>query len=204
MIAALLLATLTPFVNHGATPERAALNVVYPSRSGVTVERVNVAGPYATVLLKGGMMEGSPADSAILLERFSFGWQPLEILNFVCRLKVHGLGSRTYALLMHGMPVPKDDRPCSGEWADAGPRSAVEAVRLQMRGPLVPSVFVAGDFALGQWYGAGGGQDLFRFANGTWKLVDGGGGAMGTSNMIEHGVPKSDWCALHVYGVKCP
>jgi hypothetical protein len=44
-------------------------------------------------------------------------------------------------------------------------------VRRLMRGPLVPAVVVSGSWAIGEWYGAGGGETLFRRRDGRWTRI---------------------------------
>ena len=209
VILLILLALATPTPWYGATPEAAALRVVYShSSKPPTIQRVNVVGRYATVLIDGAMMEASPVKVPILVEQFSFGWQALESLNFRCRLESRDLGSHVDALLMRGMPKPEDDRPCtksvyaSSGVKDAGPAPQVEAIRRTM-GPLVPSVVVSGNWALGRWYGAGGGEDLFRLRDDQWVLVADGGGMLGVEEMQRYGVPQVDWCRFGIYGAKC-
>lgn len=126
------------------------------------------------------------------------------MLNFRCRLESHSLGISVDALLMNGMPRPTDDRPCRGYFKDAGPQSDVESVRRAMRGPLVPYVVVSGDWAMGEWYGAGGGESLYRKRDGRWVLVVSGGGAMGVDYMRRYGVPQSAWCKFGIFDAKCP
>ena len=189
-----------------ATPQQAALRTVgfgFGLEPPPVVVRVNIAGRYAAVLTRGGIMEGSKVTDPILLEHFSFGWQPLEMLNFRCRLDGHHLGFATNARLMRGMPRPIDDRPCKWTSQDAGPPADVEAVRRLMRGPLVPFVSVSHGWAMGQWYGGGGGQTLFQLRHGTWTFVAGGGGAMGTEEMRKYGVPQTSWCALGIDSAVC-
>ena len=190
---------------HAASPERAALSVMYSnSKTAPIVRRVNIVGPYAAVLTSGGLMESSPVREAILVERFSFGWQALEILNASCRLRDHALGKQTEHRLMLGMPIPSDNglRMCSGR-KDAGPPDDIEKVRRLVDGPLVPSVIVSDGWAVAEWYGAGGGMSLWSKHNGEWRLVQGGGGAMGVSEMRRYGVPESDWCKFGIAGAKC-
>jgi hypothetical protein len=189
---------------YAATPQSAAIGAMYvdPRRPPV-VERVNVAGSYAAVLTSGGRIEGELVTAPILVEHFSFGWQPLDLLNLRCRLESHGLGRNTDDALMSRMPKPQDDRPCRGYLKDAGPRQAVESVRRMMDGPLVPYVVVSGDWAMGEWYGAGGGQSLYRKRDSRWYLVESGGGAMGVDYMRKYGVPRSDWCEFGIGDAKC-
>src|ERR1035437_5111182 len=200
---AIVLASQNP--SYAATPQKAALGALYPVRPTVVV-RTNVAGRYATVLIRGAMLEGAPIDAAILVERFSFGWQPIEVVNFVCRLRTHGLSLRDQQRLMLGMPSPLPPPPgrvCSDDPTDAGPVPQVEAVRRLMQGPLTPAVTVAGGYALGHWYGAGGGQSLFQLGAGTWRRPTGGGGAAGGGAMRRYHVPQSVWCTFRIYGAPC-
>lgn len=59
------------FVSYAATPEEAAKLAVYPAKgSHLQIERSNVTGLYASVLMRNAMMEGSldsRADSAAAL-----------------------------------------------------------------------------------------------------------------------------------------
>ncbi len=191
--------------NFASTPQQAALNALYqPKGHAAVVERINIVGRFAAVLPHGGLMEGSAVTDAILVERFSFGWQALDVLYFWYRLDSHGISSRDKAKLLLGMPKPENSLPPRGVWSDSGPTPDVEAIRRKMRGPLVPYVVVSGAYALGEWYGGGGGQTLFKKGNGDWRRVAGGGGAMGTSEMREHGVPQSAWCAFGIYDAPCP
>jgi hypothetical protein len=204
-VANLALIALTTMVHYASTPAQAAIHVLYPAKGrSVVVQRMNIVGRYATVVSRGGLMEGELITEPILVEHFSFGWQALEILNFRCRLDGHAISEHDKALLMRGMPKPEDDRPCKGVTKDAGPTVDVEAVRRQMRGPLVPHVVVSGNFALGEWYGGGGGESLFKKLGAAWHRIAGGGGAMGTADIKKYGVPSSAWCAFGIYDAKCP
>jgi hypothetical protein len=148
--------------------------------------------------------QGSVDKAPLLLEHFSFGWQPLESLDFRCRLDVHDISAHDKDVLMRGMPESKDDRPCEVDGVrDRGPTAKVEALRRTMRGPLVPSVVVLGTFALGEWYGAGGGQKLFEWKMGRWHMLAGGGGALSSAQMRGFGVPKADWCRFGILDATC-
>lgn len=203
----MLLQTLVLLGAHAyaESPERAALSAIYSnSKTAPVVRRVNIVGPYATVLTSGGLMESSPVHEAILVERFSFGWQALDILNVSCRLHDHALGARIESMLMRGMPRPSSNnfRMCTG-LRDAGPTADVEKLRPLVDGPLVPYVIVSNGWAIAQWYGAGGGMSLWQKRAGRWLLVEGGGGAMGVSEMRRYGVPETDWCKFGIAGIKC-
>jgi hypothetical protein len=200
LIAAIMLHT------YASTPQSAAIGAmsVDPKHPPV-VERANVVGAYAAVLAKGGKMEGDPVTFPILVERFSFGWQPVDALNFYCNLEAHHLGQSTDDALMRGMPRPKDDRPCKGTLlTDAGPSDDVDAVRRMMHGPVIPYVVVSDNWAVGEWYGGGGGESLFQKNAGHWHLVESESGAMGVNYMVKHGVPRSDWCKFGIYDAVCP
>ena len=175
------------------------------AKNPAVVKRINAVGTFATVLTAGGRIEGQPATEAILVERFSFGWQALVLLNSQCELAALRLGRSAEDALMLGMPKPEDDRPCKGPefLRDAGPRDDVEAVRQLMRGPFIPYVIVSGDWAMGEWYGAGGGESLFQKRYGHWHLLESGGGAMGVDYMRKYGVPQSDWCKFGIFDAKC-
>jgi hypothetical protein len=203
--AGIAIALALPHPSYAATPQQAALDAVYASRSAVVV-RTNVVGRFATVLLRGAKLEGAPVDEPILLERFSFGWQPLDIVNFPCRLLTHAIPPRDTQRLMLGMPRLRTQPPgrvCNEDDNDVGPAPQTEAVRRLMQGPLTPTVVVAGDYALGQWYGAGGGQSLFVLRAGSWHRLTGGGGALGVSEMRRYHVPQSAWCTFRIYNAAC-
>ncbi len=175
-----------------ATAQAAALFALEP-RVAPTVIRVNVAGRYATVLISGGKMEGSFVDAPILVEHFSFGWQALTLVNDGCDLPQGGPSSQT-AILLRGMPRLPTYRGACLRLYDFGPIADVEAIRERLRGPLVPYVVVQGAFALGDWYGAGGGQNLYHRENGNWTRIAGGGGAMNVSELRRLGVPLRTAC----------
>ncbi len=203
-LAAIVLAAATAPRAYAVTPMQAARQALFvPKNQHVSVVRTNVSGRYAVVLLRRATMEGSPIQAPFLIERFAFGWQPLVLLNFQCGLDVYGLSAATTAALMRGMPQPKNDRPCSSVFNDAGPAADVTAVRALMRGPFVPSVAVSHDYALGNWYGAGGGETLYAKRGGRWRRIAGDGGAMGVEEMKKYGVPRTAWCALDIYNAKC-
>jgi hypothetical protein len=202
----MLLAFLAAITMHAyaATPERAVIQILAPAaKNAPIVRRVNRAGRYAMVLTSGGKMEGSRVTEPILVERFSFGWQPLTILTDRCFLDAYKFSGAVAAKLLRGMTQPAGNRRCRGALSDSGPPQEVDAVRKLMAGPLVPYVIVSRDWAIGEWYGAGGGQDLFHRKNGAWRFVAGGGGEIGVEEVRSYGVPQADWCALGIHDAKC-
>ena len=202
MIASLVAGLLAVGSNFSTTPAEAALRTLYPPRAAKAV-RMNVAGRFAVVLTRGGMMEGEPMVVPLLVERFPDGWQALESLDFACRMERHGIPANDAATLLAGMPKPKDDRVCGVTFGDSGPSAAVDTVRGLMREPLIPHVVVVGDYAQGGWYGAGGGETLYHKVAGRWHVIAGDGGAMSSQEAEAAGVPAGVACALHVAGTKC-
>ncbi len=198
----MLAAVLAPV--HATTAQEAALRTVaFGTKKPPIVRRTNRDGRYAVVLTGGGLMESAPVTAPILVERFSFGWQAIDLVSSQCQLEAYGVSPDATAILLRGMPVSRNQLDCKPA-RDSGPPAEVEAVRSLMRGPLVPYVAVSGDWALGEWYGAGGGQSLYHRTSGGWKLVTSGGGALGTDGVRAYGVPSSHWCALHIYNATCP
>lgn len=137
--------------NFQLSPEEQAVRILdYGAKQPPTVIRVNTVGRYAAVLTRGGTMEGSADNVPILFERFSFGWQALESLDFRCRLDVHIMNARDRATLMRGMPAMQTESACGDSHDlthDVGPPAYIEAVRQQIDGPLVPAVAVSGNWA---------------------------------------------------------
>jgi hypothetical protein len=201
-------ARVEPVLSIAPTPQKIALQIEHAAPGlHVTIQRVNVAGRFATVVTRNGLMEDSEV-SAILVEHFSFGWQALESDDFRCRFAVSSISADDRAKLMREVPIPEHiphGRCDPNAESDSGPPGDVEAVRSQMgTGPLVPSVSVAGPFAVADWYGAGGGMDIFEKQRGTWRFIGGGGGAYGTTDMPRYGIPARYWCPLRLYDAKCP
>ena len=144
-----LLALVGVSPSYAPTALRAAIGAMYSNpKKPVVVVRVNVVGSYATVLTNGGRIEGGLVASPILVEHFTFGWQPLALWKSRCDLEEPVLRKSVEEQLMRGMPALRDDRPCHTSFLkDAGPRSEVEAVRKLIPGPLVPYVVVYSSWA---------------------------------------------------------
>jgi hypothetical protein len=159
IVVALAVALSPMSESYASTPQAAGLRAVgYPATTP-HVLKTNVVGKFATMTFRGATMEGTPVRAALLVERFSFGWQALEVLNFSCRLSVHGDAYALRARLMDGMPPFESSQPaCEGELPDAGSAADIEAIRKAAREPLVPSVIVSGAYAAEVWYGGGGGD----------------------------------------------
>lgn len=146
-------------------------------------------------------MEGSRVVMPILFEHFTFGWQALDLIQSRSELCSRELGADVQARLMRGMPALPSG--ACNDRIDTGAPAQIEDVRKIMRGPFVPYVIVAGNWAVGEWYGGGGGESLYQRRNGTWELVTSGGGAMGVEQMRHYGVPRTDWCSFGIYDAGC-
>ncbi len=59
------------------------------------------------------------------------------------------------------------------------------------RHSMTPSVHVVDGYALGAWYGAGGGETIFAKRNDVWKQIAGGGGAYSPDDLTKLGVPAA-------------
>ena len=139
----------------------------------------------------------------MLLQHFSFGWQALDLLSDTCDLSAHHLGALRESRLMLEMPKLAVNQGACHSYGDAGPASDVASVRAKMHGPFVPYVTVSGEWALGEWYGAGGGQNLFKKTRGAWTFVKGWGGATDAMDLRKRfGVPVATGCKL-VRGFRC-
>jgi hypothetical protein len=190
------------------TPQAAALAPLRPQPGKtVTVQRVNLAGPYAAVLTSGVQWDDPVSvPPPVLVEHFSFGWQAVDFLESTCILEQHRLGAKIDAALNHGMSIPASRGKCTGVQTDTGPRSDVEAVRQLISGTnTVPYVRVAGDWAFLQWYhGPAAGTNLYHKVASGWTFVAGGGGAIDPATLHKLGVPQPDICAFGINDPKCP
>lgn len=130
-----------PHTAYAATPAAAARAIACRSEAPRAVlVRIDTSGRFASVLLSGGIIEGSPLDKPLLIERFSFGWQPLAALETMCDLQQYRLGAARDAALTRGMPpIPVTRGKCPALF-DRGPNRDMQAIRKVMRGPLVPWV----------------------------------------------------------------
>ena len=164
-----------------------------------TVDRINVSGDFALARVSGVSIESLPLRSPILLKRFSFGWQVLAAISATCELTQLGVPDPAIALLARGMSLPEDTQDChgSGFVPDMGRISDVESVR-QLMGMAVfhPYVVVVGDYAVAEWYGAGGGETFFKRSGKRWARFAGGGGAYSAQDLISIGMPRATACKM--------
>ncbi|MDQ2993283.1 MAG: hypothetical protein M3R30_10780 [Candidatus Eremiobacteraeota bacterium] len=177
---------------------------------------MNVVGKVALVEVVGGRIERWRVTAPILVKRFPFGWQSLDLATDACHFYYAGISDRDAVLLSRGIPVVTYQGRCRAKTVDAGPAAEVAAVRYRMRRPFVPYVIVSGSFSKGEWYGAGGGETFFKHGNewlrigdgetffkrtgDDWLRIGGGGGAMSTDELRRIGVPNTAIRAFCMYG----
>jgi hypothetical protein len=185
----------------GVTPQEAATKSV-----GGTAIRTNQDGRFALVLVRGGSVEDSTGDVLILTEHFGFGWQSIIDLYYACDLQAYVRSQRARDVLLDGVHTTvdahRDPGPCEqpGDGLDRGAASDIEAIRKHQVAAFVPSVVVAGDFALAE---RGGGQTLYRRRDGRWVGIAGGGGSMDVDDLASYGVPTPLRCTLIPYAGGC-
>jgi hypothetical protein len=184
--------------NTGATPREAALRFLVPGRN-FRVLSTRVAGDFAIVRFAGALMEGDPNwTDGIVIERFPFGWQVVDILRSACLGARGATRAQIAALGAANLPAYRDadGGPCS-KTIDRGPRADVVAVRSMDRGgSAIPYVRVAADYALLDWAYPGGGQRAAIRRAGRWRIVGGGGGAMNAETLYGYGVPMRYACEI--------
>jgi hypothetical protein len=166
--ALLLMATIT----GPQTPQAGALAFLQPAvtHSHPQIRVVARTPNCALIRFSGGIIESSVSSGYITVKKFSFGWQPID-------LDLQTGSSRLQA---------------SCTVRDIGADSDVQAVRAQMplRGEIIPFVRVIRGYAMGEWWGNGGGQSFFKKTANGWKMFAGGGGAYQPNELNKlYGVP---------------
>jgi len=86
---------------------------------------------------------------------------------------------------------------------DFGPPADILFFRRKAEERLIPAVRVSNGYAVVDWYGGGGGEQLYHKLNDKWTLLQGGGGALGPADLRELGVPERVWCALGLADGPC-
>jgi hypothetical protein len=152
-------------------------------------------GRHAVVSFEGGQIEGQFDNGQLLLEKFSFGWQviDLSIHRFTTQdIESHGISAADTQALLHGF-VPGVARPGWGphELGDYGPAADVDGLRRTMvdwPGEAIGAVKVYSGYAMLLWFGRGGGERVFAKRNGRWEQITGGGGCLDAAGLVHYGV----------------
>ncbi|MBV8244367.1 MAG: hypothetical protein JOZ38_00445 [Candidatus Eremiobacteraeota bacterium] len=147
-----------------------------------------------------GILESYHFHGEVLLERFSFGWQVID-------LDIHGISH--CMLTSHGAPGAVASRLasqrfelsyCGIDQRDYGAQNDIDSVRRLAQSEYdeaVSSVIVWKDVAVINWWGAGGGMGTYHRVSGAWKHTGSGGGCLPAATISEmYGMPVS--LARHV------
>ncbi len=185
--------------NTGASPRQAATNFLRPGRA-LRIERTNLAGDLAVVRFSGAAMEGDDGwNGVLLIQRFPFGWQIVDLLAADCSLSARHLPRATVKQLSAGIPLAhaaSSDARCSYV-PDRGPVRDIVAIRSLHRGSyIVERVRVVGDYAAFDWFLPGGGESALARRGSAWIAVTSGGGVFGASDLVAKGIPRAAACEL--------
>ncbi len=171
-----------------------------PDRAQPAV-RLTVRTPrYALLHYSGAKIEGWPATGQILVEKFAFGWQAIDINIIgaltVCSVRAHQISQQDFSRLRGALDATRHDCPsgADSDQSDFGSAADVSAVRALMVGKpeIVPFVRVVENYAYAAWFGAGSGENFYKKTAGVWKMFAGGGGAYQSSELHkQYGVPLS-------------
>jgi hypothetical protein len=153
---------------------------------------------FALIRFLNGKIEGEIISGYLLAQRFSFGWQLVDFgeRKFrLCDLRARAATKAEVETMRHwlrpGEPS-KMEGGCGFAGRDVGPEKDIAAVRkFPQPTQLVPSVRVAGGFALLQWTLPGGGMTLYKRSSDGWSVVTGGGGALARSDLLRYGIPPN-------------
>ncbi len=197
MIAALFVAALTA---GPQTPQAGALAFLRPAAGHAQpVLRVVVQTPrYALLQFNHAQIEGWASDGQILVEKFAFGWQAIDLTNIgaltACSARAHRIPQQDYSRLRGALKATPVNCPTGADTdqSDVGPAADVSAVRALMASSseIVPFVRVIGNYGYAPWFGAGGGENFYKKTAGGWQKIGGGGGAYQSSELHKlYGVP---------------
>lgn len=182
------------------TPEAAAIAFLVPktTHSQTTVKVTAQSPHYAIVKFTNAIIESTPAAGYLLVRKFSFGWQSIDLTTNekpfpLCAVKRHGVATGDLQALNNGWATTS---PCTPggktDYRDAGAASDVDAIRIKMAGvnEIVPVVRVVGNYAFLEWWGWGGGENFYKRTPTGWAQFVGGGGALRPDELHQHyGVP---------------
>jgi hypothetical protein len=170
-------------------------NGFFPNTSHVEIDGSRTAGRFSVATFQHGQIEGRFANQQLLLEKFDFGWQVIELSHgsrFTTRdLQLHGISAADARELLHGN-IPGRSFWCSSDCKDHGPSNDIEEVRklmLYFQGEAIGPVKVDSGWALLNWRDRGGGQALFAKRGGQWERISEGGGCLQLSDLEKYGMP---------------
>jgi hypothetical protein len=84
-------------------------------------------------------MEGAHENDPILVERFSFGWQAIDLVQEQCEFNARFPHEADRRALLAGMPHLKSTRTCDPPFVtDSGPAHDIDVLRAESFEPLIP------------------------------------------------------------------
>jgi hypothetical protein len=158
----------------------------------------------AIVIVRGTPMDQGTRGTPLLLQRFSFGWQPVATVVAPCDLDGRGIPADEKAKLLASIHLATTSTEKTCDDRDVGSTDDIAAVRRQMYGPVVPFVVVDGGYAYALEYGDGGGCGLFRKVAQRWELIAGCKGALTPGVLERYHIPLSTQCTLRITDTGCP
>jgi hypothetical protein len=200
MIATLILAAT---VAAPQTPQAGALAFLQPRVGIHPILRITAQAPnYAVLQFNHAEIEGQLAAGQILVKRFPFGWQAIDLSSgpplTMCSVRAHGLPAVDFARLRSALSASTANCPkgVDADQHDVGSAADVSAVRALMvsggRSEIVPFVRVIQNYAYAPWFGNGGGENFYKKTTVGWKKLVGGGGAYQSYELHkQYGVPLS-------------
>jgi hypothetical protein len=178
-------------------------------RAPVRLTRIATVGTFAVVSFQHGTLEATDFSGQILLQRFPFGWQAIDVSRSLTTedLEAHGVSASDASLLLN-RSVPEKGMharasPCA---ADVGTRADVAAVRqllLYRQNEAILQVTIVSGFALAAWAGNGGGMDVLAERSGTWRDLAGGGGAVNAADLEKLEIPAATAKRLIQLNARC-
>lgn len=188
----------------------------FPVEAGVarvSITRMTKAGDYAVASFEHGRIEGSHYSGQLLLQRFDFGWQVVDLSASrrftTADLTAHGITAGTAAALLQGFVPSKfpwgtyHGALCAEDSGDTRDVTAIRKLLLMSVGEAISPVVVDSGYAFARWFGNGGGEDIFLERNGAWTRIAGGGGAFNTKDLVTYHVPPAVASRLMRQQLRC-
>ncbi len=158
--------------------------------------RFESLGDSSVVSFEHGLVEGRTVKGQLLLRRFDFGWQTIDIALPAFRmadLEGHGISVGNAALLLGVNPGRGNPSRhfCSADFAKSNDVTAVRKLMLSRPDEAIGGIEIASGYAVAYWWGNGGGADVFAQQSGTWRRLAGGGGVIDAAVLEKLGAPPA-------------
>jgi len=191
---------------YGSTPVESVRMIYRTSdlHAKVQVLSSTVLANVAVVVIRGTPMDDADRGTPLLLQRFSFGWQPVSVVDAPCDLDRRGITASDEAKLAAGIHLASNSAERCASERDRGSAEDVAAIRRQMFGPVVPFVIVDDGYAFAPEYGDGGGCGLFRKTSDGWEQIGGCKGALTPGVVEQYRIPLNTQCTLGIAETGCP